>query len=61
MSTPPITLDSLVESMISPQLSEEEALSLFDDAHQEYRMAKEGDNLITPDTVFITPRAWWLV
>lgn len=60
MTTSPTTLDSLVEAMISPQLSEEEALSLFDDAHQEYRMAKEGDNLITPET-FITPRAWWLV
>ena len=46
MTTP--TLDSLVEEMIAPQLSEEEALMLFDDAHQEYRDAKNSDTPITP-------------
>lgn len=58
-----ITVDELLQSMLTPQLSEAEAANLFESALQEYRSARDGvePNVTMPSPLLITPQAWWLM
>jgi hypothetical protein len=55
------TVDDLLHAMISPQLSEEEAAALFENALIDYTEARDSTYEISLASPLFTPRAWWLM
>lgn len=52
---------SLLDQMLSDQLSEDEAKDLYTVAFAEYENAKSSDVEITSSSPLFTPRTWWLL